>query len=533
GGGTVKKAADPKPMKPKDTGPYTDPHNRWVPWDDPSSPEAKKWLDNIYEEGEKFSDASGLGPCAPVADNIVEVLQAEGRSSRVMYTHYTPIGPAGELYPGQAFPHYVAVELDEHGRVFRIWDPTNPHRNARGIREIKPGQALPEEYFSKGSWARKPANEITLALDDIEQVAFFADVADPKLLTVAMRNVQDTPAQFRRYYELPDGNMKHLTAGTAQTRGTLKTGIGYDLDDELITVRSMAEQSPGAANQVLRDMAQEASDSGRALLIHADDIPTTLSDDGATYLADKGFVRDTARGEGWYLAEGKSVRTAQYRFDEDLNKMLPDPGDMRDRTEIFTKGSWARDDGSVYSMENHQWWYGKLTKSEAQAVAAEAGALPVYEWTYMGRGKEAQKQFEGLFDVVNEGSYYPQRDGYGLWRYSHAKDFDVPKWADAATLDEVLHGKVYLSKWAETSTINGWGNRLAQLQTRTHRLGIPPLRGFNATAKVRTSIGGSMGDGVLTMNPSTATRVFGKATFDVVKYKVEVQRFIDDAKPLL
>lgn len=159
GSGKVNK----KPGKPKPKPKGGDKYDRWVP-DGTNTAEADAWAENIFQQGQRYSDEKGIGPCGPVADNIAEYLQGQGRWGRVMYCGYD-----------DDFPHYVAVELDEADEVIRLWDPTNPYVIPKNrILKLKPGQK-PKIYFKesyeygpaqvmdKGEWARDDA---LYAMDD-------------------------------------------------------------------------------------------------------------------------------------------------------------------------------------------------------------------------------------------------------------------------------------------------------------------------------------------------------------------------------
>jgi len=107
-----------------------------------SSKEIGKWGKRVEKLGDDFADKFGLGPCGPVADNIVGELQRQGITARVMFTEYAHIHPI----TGQqtSFAHYVAVQM-EKGKVVRIFDPTNPYAMpARWVTEGK----IPTEYTS-------------------------------------------------------------------------------------------------------------------------------------------------------------------------------------------------------------------------------------------------------------------------------------------------------------------------------------------------------------------------------------------------
>jgi len=511
-----KAAAD----KPKDlAAPYTDPHHRWVPWENPTSKEAKDWIDDIYKQGEDFSEFTGMGPCAPVADNIVQVLNAQGRKARVMYTNYAPIGPAGEQSVSRMFGHYVAVELDEFDRVFRIYDPTNPYR--KGIHDIVPGRALPKDYFPEGTWVRKRPQ-------DVDRVVTVLESEDAPLIS-QMRKVVDTPAQHRIYY----GRTDVLDDWT-----DLKAGAGYDIDDldDVLIVRSVGELAPGASSRVLYDMADDALNADRAFVVHANDIPYGLyrGGSGASYLEDIGMVKDVRRGEGWYFAERDELRRVKNRINQDVEKAMPVVnGEVRE-TIIYPEGHFVKDEGDMYTLTEHEWWYGKLGKPGAFDVP-EGG----WQWAYMTTKKDAKAQLEDLAGIVDDTGGYQKIDtgmytGHYRWRHHHAGDSrTLKRTSPAPDLDRELHGKAIIGRDMTLNSMNGLGTRFAEMQTRSQRLNIPVMRGLNSTPYVRDSIGGSMGDGVLTMNMKTLNRAFGNKDFDVPHYKGEVRRFIDDAEPVL
>lgn len=84
--------------------------------------EFKEYTDRKVEPYiEQFIDEHGLGPCGPVADNLVDKLQAAGYDARVMNGVYAPGGVADY---SKGFGHYVAVIM-KNGKPDIIFDPTN------------------------------------------------------------------------------------------------------------------------------------------------------------------------------------------------------------------------------------------------------------------------------------------------------------------------------------------------------------------------------------------------------------------------
>jgi hypothetical protein len=134
-GGTLSKKKVPTGAKAKV---YKDPYDRWVPLDI-NEAGAIEWSDNVLSAGAEFAELEALGPCGPVADNIVQVLRGRGKDARVMYTGFDD--------GVNSFPHYVAVEVNKAGDVVKIWDPTNPFIDAKKrILRVKAG-AKPKNYF--------------------------------------------------------------------------------------------------------------------------------------------------------------------------------------------------------------------------------------------------------------------------------------------------------------------------------------------------------------------------------------------------
>ena len=102
--------------------------------------EGDMWVKGIMKESENFQGKYGLGSCGPVADNIVNNLQAAGREARVVLCEY--IGK-GEKF---GFTHYMAVEFEKRGKKLlpvRMYDPTNPFTVIH-INTLK--WKLPKEY---------------------------------------------------------------------------------------------------------------------------------------------------------------------------------------------------------------------------------------------------------------------------------------------------------------------------------------------------------------------------------------------------
>jgi len=127
--------------KPKGN-PSADPDLRWVPDEDDDN--GRAWCDQIFTHCQAYTNTSGLGACGPVADNIVDLLQAQGRKARVMYCDFRTLEATT---PSDIFGHYVAVELDEADNVIRIWDPTNPYARKKPILNIYPGNK-PAQYWN-------------------------------------------------------------------------------------------------------------------------------------------------------------------------------------------------------------------------------------------------------------------------------------------------------------------------------------------------------------------------------------------------
>jgi hypothetical protein len=187
------KGKKPQPPKPPPRKPiqFGDPAVRWVPPDGFHS-DTNEWLTNFNKAGRDYHKWSGLNPSGPVADNIVEALEAQGRNGRVLQTTFRNVlDPAVENHD-KMFTHFVAVELDDSGRIIRIFDPVNNYRyraGLRGIEDIAPDAKLPEYWptfaddldaqrmqpklFKKGEWARD-----TSSLYSMDDHAFFYDKMD-------------------------------------------------------------------------------------------------------------------------------------------------------------------------------------------------------------------------------------------------------------------------------------------------------------------------------------------------------------------
>lgn len=183
------KGTKPQPPKPPPRKPiqFGDPALRWAP-PDGFHEDANEWLKNLNKAGRDYHEWSGLNPSGPVADSIVDVLEAQGRNGRILQTTFRNALDTGED-ADKLFTHFVAVELDDTGKVIRIFDPVNNYRyriGLRGIEDIRPGAKLPEYWptmgdeiddlrmqpklFKKGQYSRD-----TSSLYSVDDVAFFND----------------------------------------------------------------------------------------------------------------------------------------------------------------------------------------------------------------------------------------------------------------------------------------------------------------------------------------------------------------------
>lgn len=512
----VKRAAKPKPVGERPVSkaaPYTDPHQRWVPFEDPYSSEADRWAKQVYKNGEEFAEWAGLGPCAPVADNIVEVLQAQGRNARVMCTTYLP---KNAKTARDAYTHYVAVELDDFGRVIRIYDPTNPHVT-RAINDLVPGK-LPPEYFPKGSWTRWGPRDARNALSGtVEEMGAGTFRGDHDAAQAFIDMAFQSEAQHTLYY------------GTADN---LVGGIAYDVVDEQVVVKAMGKLGEGGRSKALHDLVAQASDDNMAVYIRAGQ-PGGY---GAGYLEELGFVKDVRKGQGWYVAsnDNRQLRNIQYKLDKRFSKVATNYTGMdewRDETVVFRANQWARDDGMIYSRSEHEWWYGKL--NQPGSAAAEARQA-IYSWEYESTKTGGRRQLEKLAMAADDEDLYTRvSSGEYAWRFRHSSDTPAKRWASGEALTKTLHGKAIVSDAATPEAINMVGRKFAELQNRSRALGVPRLRTMNLSGWVRGNTLGSMGDGVLSLKASSFNRFAKDAVFDLGKYEDELRVFIKDAKGAL
>ena len=506
----------PKPKRPKKhNAQYVEPHGRWVPFEDPYSSEADLWAKQILKESEDFMEWSGLGPCGPVVDNIVEVLQANGRNARVMYTQYLPKGAKAA---SDAYPHYVAVELDDFGRVIRIYDPTNPNVS-RAIQDLVPGK-LPPEYFPPNSWTRwAPEDAQRYWKDTLTDIAEDNWYGDDIMAQGFMNVMDDAKAQYRHFH----GSMDEL-----------KGGITYDLEGNDVIIRTMGGLEEGGQSKALLDVVAQASDDGMAVYLRADDAGHW----GAETLEELGFLKDPKRGPGWYVADNqdRQLRKIQHKLSSRVDNSIPNPTGIhsyRDETYIFRTNGWARDDGMIYGKDEHEWWYGKLGRPNAAKPQTTSA-----RWFYTSTKTQAHRQMQELADSVDINDTYARMDygtyeGQHAWRFNHSGDTAAKRYSNPNELDKLLHAKAIISDQANIESINGVGRKFAELQNRSDQLGIPRLRTLNLSGRVRNGVNGSMGDGVLSLNMRTFNSLMREANFDVGGYKRELERFVDDCKAAL
>jgi hypothetical protein len=316
-----RKPGVPKPPKkrPKSlNAPYVDPKQRFVPVTPPfGTGKAKAWGANMQKQGKLFTDWSGLGPCGPVADNIVEVLEGQGRRARVMFTEYLPKGVTD---PKKAFPHYVAVEVDGLNRVSRIYDPVNPYAK-QAIIEVERG-VVPLEYAPKDTmvrWAPKRAEEAIKLVDT---------GPEQKMATQMMAKIKQKPGKIKKYYG---------------TEKQLKGGIAYDVGEEgEIIVQTLGGFKKGGASTALLEVVEEARAKGVPLYINAN----RCGGFSAEALERIGFKKDLKRGKKWYgmVDSGAQMEGAEVRLKKTV-AAAKDAKQWRMDTQVFGEGVWARDDG--------------------------------------------------------------------------------------------------------------------------------------------------------------------------------------------
>jgi hypothetical protein len=220
-----------KAFKP---APGPDPSLRWVPPDNLGE-NANQWSRNIYHAGDTFNKNTGLNPSGPIADNIAETLQAQGRRGRVMQTTYRNVRGAGKK--DEIFTHYIAVELDESGKIIRYYDPGNGHlfkQGLNGLEEVVPGGQLPEYWptigddidlkrmepriFKKGEWARDTHK--SYGMDEHEY--FYDKMMDP----VALRKAEQVAAA-KAAEVAAEKAAKELAEEALLAPGTKEAQVGF------------------------------------------------------------------------------------------------------------------------------------------------------------------------------------------------------------------------------------------------------------------------------------------------------------------
>jgi hypothetical protein len=205
------KGAKPLPPKPPPRKPivFGDPATRWVPPDGFHS-DANAWSEAMYKAGQDYHKWSGLNPSGPIADNIVEALEAQGRNGRVMQTTFRNVLGGAKGEQDKLFTHFVAVELDDTGRVIRVFDVGNEYlvrAELRTITDLMPGGQLPEYWptladdidlkrmsptiFKKGQWARDTSS--LYSMDD--HMFFYDKMMDPAVLREAERMARIAAAE--------------------------------------------------------------------------------------------------------------------------------------------------------------------------------------------------------------------------------------------------------------------------------------------------------------------------------------------------
>lgn len=202
GSGKGPKKPQPKQKKKFVTPPGVDPNLRWVPPDNLGE-NANEWARGIYNAGDTFNANTGLNPSGPIADNIAETLQAQGRRGRVMQTTYRNVRGTGDK--DEIFTHFIAVELDESGKIIRYYDPGNGHlfpAGLNGLEEVVPGGQLPDYWptigddidlkrmepriFKQGEWARDTGTRF--GMDEHEY--FYDKMQNPAALKEAARQAE-------------------------------------------------------------------------------------------------------------------------------------------------------------------------------------------------------------------------------------------------------------------------------------------------------------------------------------------------------
>ena len=100
----------------------------------------------------------------------------------------------------------------------------------------------------------------------------------------------------------------------------------------------------------------------------------------------------------------------------------------------------------------------------------------------------------------------------------------------------LIHRKARIGKSFEKDTVEGINWKLAELQNRSARLGLPPLRAINAlnaSQMKKANVMASMGDGVLTFNAKSFNRYFAGWVDEVKHYDEKCRQFMKQGNELL
>jgi hypothetical protein len=128
----------------------------------------------------------------------------------------------------------------------------------------------------------------------------------------------------------------------------------------------------------------------------------------------------------------------------------------------------------------------------------------------------------------DKGAYY--------FRYDHTDWPGYKHYAGYKQKSTWLHGKTRIHKSFDKDTVEGINWKLAGLQNRSARMGLPPLRAINAAGLSEmgsASTMASMGDGVLTFNAKHFNKYFAGWVDEIKHYEKKCKQFVKYGEDVL
>jgi hypothetical protein len=481
-GTTIPAWAGPKPKPPKPKKVRLEPTGtgatRWVP-PDGFHGEASEWSQQMYKAGQEYHALTGLNPSGVIADNIVELLQAQGRNGRVMLTTYRPIG--GSTTADDLFNHFIAVELDETGKIIRTFDMANEHLykvGRSGIEDLAAAYEpkLPEywpqwgddidlkrmapEIFEKGKWARD-----TSALYDMsDHEWFYGKMANPGELRAARKLEAEAAASgYKQFKTLPEAEAWARAHGAPTLPKTQTEAYGAYLKYYDKTFGKLADDTLRTKHldQWFDNFEGIEDISESAFLRMQNAINQNYAN--PAYLREAGLLADDAEDIVIMLKKQVAHTTESGR-------------NLGDVTMVWDKGMRRYPPKALIPGENLSWRQAVLRHERAHKLWADMDAathknwLDIFDSVEQGywqknisqyAGTNAEEMFSELFSTVTDPKFIDD-----FWRYDSAvkalikKEFpdvfkDVTKAVDAGTdavEAAVKQPKVGFKPWKPATT---------------------------------------------------------------------------------